>query len=70
MQCEAYKTIWLKLQSSFGKQAEVVVCSSFSKALDYLQDAKEYNVLVTGSIHLVGISMSVMDPTLGGVLQD
>lgn len=43
------------------------VFSSFAKAIDYLQGRK-CDVLVTGSIHLIGAAMSVLDPTLGGSL--
>lgn len=56
--------------NSHRKQAEVIVRPSFSKALKYLEDGKEYNALVTGSIHLVGAAMSIIDPTLGGTLDE
>lgn len=68
--CEEYKSAWLKEQIHFNKQAQVEVCSSFSKAVKYLEDDGEFNVLVTGSIHLVGVAMSIIDPTLGGILED
>lgn len=68
--CEDLKNIWLKLQTGFKKQSEVIVCPTFSKAMERLDDNKKYNVLVTGSIHLVGAAMIIIDPTLGGILVD
>lgn len=69
--CEEYRDLWLEQQkNSNRKQAEILVRPSFSKALKYLEDGKEYNALVTGSIHLVGAAMSIIDPTLGGTLDE
>lgn len=70
IRCEEHKAKWLTMQRTFNKQANVMVFPNFSKALNYLGENNKYNVLVTGSIHLVGVVMSIIDPTLGGVLED
>lgn len=68
--CEEFKKIWLQLQTDFEKKSEVLVCPTFTKAVEKLDNDKKYNVLVTGSIHLVGAAMIIIDPTLGGILKD
>ncbi|XP_050293064.1 folylpolyglutamate synthase, mitochondrial isoform X2 [Anthonomus grandis grandis] len=64
--CHLNKQIWTSLD---GKSAAEVL-PSFAKTVNYLQNQsfKETDVLITGSIHLIGSVMSVLDPTLGGSL--
>lgn len=69
--CEKYKLLWENLEDFNKRDAhKVLVCSSFSKAVFSLSDGDESDVLVTGSIHLVGAALSVIDPTLNGALVD
>ncbi|XP_066153241.1 folylpolyglutamate synthase, mitochondrial-like [Euwallacea fornicatus] len=66
--CFKHKNTWDC--ADYAKCNESKVFSSFSKALKYLesQEGKRFNVLVTGSIHLIGAALSVLDPTLDGLL--
>lgn len=70
VRCEEFRKKWLSLQNPLRKQAEVVVCPSFTRAIEYLLRNKEYNILVTGSLFLVGAALSVLNPTLDGVFPD
>ncbi|CAG9773035.1 unnamed protein product [Ceutorhynchus assimilis] len=63
--CYKNKEIWMSLDT----KSTVKVFPSFVKAAKSLEDDNRlHNVLVTGSIHLIGAAMSVLDPTLGGLL--
>lgn len=62
--CQQNKECWDRLCNG---NSDSKVFSSFAKAMDHLQGRK-CDVLVTGSIHLIGAAMSVLDPTLGGLL--
>ncbi|XP_030753660.1 folylpolyglutamate synthase, mitochondrial isoform X2 [Sitophilus oryzae] len=64
--CKANKEIWDILYPNGTSQ----VLPSFAKAVHFLENNKnkEYDVLVTGSIHLIGSAMSVLDKTLNGTL--
>ncbi|XP_060527123.1 folylpolyglutamate synthase, mitochondrial [Cylas formicarius] len=62
---EINRSIWLGLDGS----ADARAFPSFAKAIAHLNSQnKEFDVLVTGSIHLIGAAMSLLDPTLGGLL--
>lgn len=61
--CNTYREKWL-CGSSAGEEVEVF--SSVKEAVDYLQQKGEYNVLVTGSLHLVGAILSLLNPDLKG----
>ncbi|KAJ8957874.1 hypothetical protein NQ318_001870, partial [Aromia moschata] len=68
--CEEYKRTWIELQQQVGgTPKESVVFSSFAEALAFLND-EEYDVLITGSLYLVGAALSVLDPTLDGTLSE
>ncbi|XP_074034016.1 folylpolyglutamate synthase 1 isoform X2 [Leptinotarsa decemlineata] len=70
--CEAYRLKWLTLEELFEKRSETVcVKPSFSKAVEFLEISyNDCDILVTGSIHLIGAALSVLDPTLNGALNE
>lgn len=64
--CHLNKEIWQALDS----RSNVEVVTSFAKAVKILQSQhhRRFDVLVTGSLHLIGVALSVLDPTLGGLM--
>ncbi|KAJ8931424.1 hypothetical protein NQ314_015663 [Rhamnusium bicolor] len=63
-----YKIKWLEIEDDGRKAADIQIFPSVSKAINFLDNGNEYDVLITGSIHLIGSALSVLDPTLGGAL--
>ncbi|CAH1154773.1 unnamed protein product [Phaedon cochleariae] len=71
MRCLDYKRKWVDMEASSTDKVETVhVARTFSEAVESLKDGSERDILVTGSIHLIGAAMSVLDPTLDGALSD
>ncbi|XP_018573095.1 folylpolyglutamate synthase, mitochondrial-like isoform X2 [Anoplophora glabripennis] len=69
--CVEYSEKWLGLQRRYGKKPSVVkVFPSFAKVLQFLGKTDRCDVLVTGSLYLVGAALSVLDPSLKGSLTD
>ncbi|KAG5881851.1 hypothetical protein JTB14_034131 [Gonioctena quinquepunctata] len=70
--CKEFKLKWQKLQESSVKRTETIeVLPSFSKAVEFLENTNKHcDILVTGSIHLIGAALSVLDPTLDGTLTE
>ncbi|XP_018566233.1 folylpolyglutamate synthase, mitochondrial-like [Anoplophora glabripennis] len=69
--CNQFKEKWLKMEESVENKADsILVFPCFSEAIKCLDKGIEYDVLVTGSIHLIGAAMAVIDPTLNGTLVD
>ncbi|XP_076258760.1 folylpolyglutamate synthase, mitochondrial-like isoform X3 [Rhynchophorus ferrugineus] len=66
--CQSHMKIWY----NFNTLAEIRIFPSFLKALIHLEEFQhlKYDVLVTGSIHLVGAVMKVLDPSLEGILSN
>ncbi|KAF7281719.1 hypothetical protein GWI33_004432 [Rhynchophorus ferrugineus] len=65
-QCKVHREVW----NALNPHCESLVFPSFLKALNHFENTgnKEYDVLITGSIMLVGAAMSILDPTLNGLL--
>ncbi|XP_072385699.1 folylpolyglutamate synthase, mitochondrial-like isoform X1 [Diabrotica undecimpunctata] len=71
LQCETNKEQWLNMEETSNKKVEkAAVFPSFAQAVEFLNASGTYDCLVTGSIHLIGAAMSVLDPTLSGALED
>ncbi|XP_056640730.1 folylpolyglutamate synthase, mitochondrial isoform X1 [Diorhabda sublineata] len=71
VQCEANKKLWLEMEGNRSKKVEIaLVLPSFEKTVEFLNRTGEYDSLVTGSIHLIGAALSILDPNLGGTLKD
>ncbi|KAJ8914965.1 hypothetical protein NQ315_002489 [Exocentrus adspersus] len=69
--CNKYKTKWLQLEENIETNINnVLVFPCFLEAVKFLDNGNEYDVLVTGSIHLIGAALSILDPTLCGALDD
>ncbi|KAJ8941136.1 hypothetical protein NQ318_004255 [Aromia moschata] len=69
--CQGYKKKWLEIVGDSQEKSNVVkVIPFFSSAVNFLESEGECDVLVTGSIHLIGAAMSVLDPTLNGLLAE
>ncbi|VEN40046.1 unnamed protein product [Callosobruchus maculatus] len=64
--CATKRDQWLKMNPS---SKNVQVFPSFLRASDYLTSQDQWDVLVTGSIHLVGAAMTILDQTLKGTLE-
>lgn len=64
--CHDHYEIWKELETTntYNSAGCVKVFPSVSCALDYLSPDAKYDVLVTGSLHLVGAALSVIDPEL------
>lgn len=59
------------MEESLGIVADsVLIFPCFSRAIEFFDSENEYDVLVTGSIHLIGAALAVLDPTLKGTLND
>lgn len=65
--CQAHQKIWLDLDESQNANASVNnVCESIQQALEIIYNIKDnndmtINVLVTGSLHLVGATLGLLD---------
>lgn len=64
--CQAHETIWLDLDESQNANQYVNVCESIQHALELIFNIKDnneitINVLVTGSLHLVGATLGLLD---------
>lgn len=75
--CRRIQEVWCELQgenvknrcNSFKSKAEVKLFPCISDTFAYLKkktgdEAREFHILVTGSLHLVGTVLSVLDPDL------
>lgn len=64
--CHINKEVWQR----HDNKAHLEVVPSFAKAVQLLenQNDRQFDVLVTGSLYLIGAALSVLDPTLGGFL--
>lgn len=63
--CRKHSRIWKKLQNS---DASISVLECVSDALEMIKlnrnEIKKISVLITGSLHLVGAALSILDPKL------
>lgn len=63
--CRQHKNLWLKLEDE--KLRESQICEAFltvNEALKFLINQDQFDLLVTGSIHLVGSVLSLIEPRL------
>ncbi|XP_974553.2 folylpolyglutamate synthase, mitochondrial isoform X2 [Tribolium castaneum] len=63
--CHQHKKLWLKLEEDSLKKSQM--CKAFltvDEALEFLVNQDQFDLLVTGSIHLVGSVLSLIDPNL------
>ncbi|XP_044757265.1 folylpolyglutamate synthase, mitochondrial-like isoform X2 [Coccinella septempunctata] len=63
--CHKYEEKWLNNSS---RDEDVQVFPSVKEAIDYLHQKGRCHVLVTGSLHLVGAALSLLNPDLNGNL--
>lgn len=68
--CKNNKKLWMKLQETTSNKVPVKVVTSFSHAVRILPDGHFYDILVTGSIHLIGAALYILNPTLNGALDN
>ncbi|XP_019874923.2 folylpolyglutamate synthase, mitochondrial isoform X2 [Aethina tumida] len=67
--CEEHMMVWLKLNENELNTSTVKVFTSVLNSIEYLEGTKqEYDLLVTGSLHLIGAVLGVLDPNLRGTL--
>lgn len=61
--CRKHESIWKNLEKSYSiiKKSEVVVFPTVKDAQKFLVENSECDVLVTGSLHLVGAVLSLID---------
>lgn len=59
--CIQHKEVWLQLGANNDK---IEVFSTVYEALEYLNNQDSYDLLVTGSIHLIGSVLSIVHPDL------
>lgn len=67
--CCVHKNIWLNFNSTTknrSKETSVTVHRTIYDVLQDLPKENKYNILVTGSLHLVGAMLSLLDPNLNG----
>ncbi|XP_044258827.1 folylpolyglutamate synthase, mitochondrial-like isoform X2 [Tribolium madens] len=63
--CHQHKKLWLKLEEENLRTNQI--CKAFltvDEALDFLINQDQFDLLITGSIHLVGSVLSLIDPNL------
>lgn len=67
--CEMNKRIWEELVKNKGVATqEVRMCLTVTEVLKHIEiQGGEQHVLVTGSLHLVGAVLSVLDPQLTSI---
>lgn len=60
--CTRHQQLWMDIEESVNKRAEVVtVFPTVLNALKSLRQNLKYDVLVTGSLHLIGAILSLTD---------
>ncbi|KAK9880269.1 hypothetical protein WA026_010142 [Henosepilachna vigintioctopunctata] len=59
--CYTYKDKWSNMSSNEG---DVQVFPSVQDAVNYMNNEEKYNVLATGSLHLVGAVLTLLNPNL------
>lgn len=67
--CRAHRDIWLKFDwiiNNDYKETSVKVHKTVHDVLQEFSKDNKYDVLVTGSLHLVGATLSLLDPNLSG----
>lgn len=62
LRCKSYAPIWKKLNNR--SQTNISECVS-DVLIDVKKNSPRASVLVTGSLHLVGATLSLIDPNLG-----
>lgn len=63
--CQKNEKAWNRLQEN-GKCSKVTILECVSDALSCIkQNNESKSVLITGSLHLVGAALSIIDPNLG-----
>ncbi|RZC33193.1 hypothetical protein BDFB_008038 [Asbolus verrucosus] len=65
--CQQHKQLWLKLELQDDNKWKTDICEIFptvSEAIQFLTNQDKYDLLVTGSIHLIGSVLSILDPDL------
>lgn len=72
--CNNFKKLWLNRQKpkydEFSDDTNTFVFRCVDEAMEYFEKEGKYNILVTGSLHLVGALLSILDPDLNGALRD
>lgn len=58
--CDNHAAIWKQL----NKQSKVTILECVSDVLQYINMNSNISVLITGSLHLVGAALSIIDPNL------
>lgn len=67
--CTMHKDIWQKMSKSSNVESQLSVCQTIQDALDTIHDIKDNNVsahinaLFTGSLHLVGSTLGLLNKT-------
>jgi folylpolyglutamate synthase/dihydropteroate synthase len=65
--CIHHKEIWQKLSPQSDNESQLSVCPTITSALEIINDIKDnnfpthINVLLTGSLHLVGSSLQALN---------
>lgn len=68
LRCHNHYQIWQDLErtNTYRNAKLVKVYPSVSEVLSNFSDILNYDVLVTGSLHLVGATLNIIDPQLKG----
>lgn len=64
--CYVHRNLWIELEytnNTYPKTESIRVLPSVLKAIQECNNAK-CNLLITGSLHLVGAALSIIDPKL------
>lgn len=72
--CIKHKAIWQQMTSPNGAESQLHVCATIQQALDIISDIKEnnsihVNVLFTGSLHLIGSTLGLLNCSQADVKQ-
>lgn len=65
--CFAHKGIWRAMSAGADKESQINVCRTIQEALEIITDIKDnnhsahINVLFTGSLHLVGGALGLLN---------
>lgn len=62
--CESHKNTWINLEVTKNLNQCVSVFSSVAEAINHLPHNQETEILITGSLHLVGAALNILDPNL------
>lgn len=63
--CKKHESIWKNLEKNCNvKKSKVVIFPTIKNAQKFLADNCTCDVLVTGSLHLVGAMLSLVDPEM------